>query len=470
MATSNKQVSSAPRAGPASRGSVNRNPSGNPGGVQDMRQHGIAQRELIEMMHGSPRIMQQYGALQPMLTDASRRPLQRRAVVQRVGIHDVDWNQTTAVMRSNDGADGVYFFTVGDERLVVKPDTDPTTAVENNAFLGDMGINAPDSRSTAKDSDEGAQIHALLTTSLSAARLDDYQQKYATSSHFVIMSRVGGESFKRLGGATLRARLANAGVQRSLGKQLIADAFLDIGDRLLTNQNPGNLMVDAQGVVYAIDNEIHPKHPVDDNMQTIRDLLAWNGNHILPKIRLFAVRSAVNNNTDAQQVVNLLNTRTARTNVRRGIQTGFADLVAAARQIEEGNHLYAMSQDVIALAQERANASSCYLTNACLQSAGLGQDCMQLQVLRRFRDDYLAALPDGKQLISFYYHTAPLIVNRIDQHRDRRKIYRFLLGIINECVNLLQTAKQEQALHVYCDMTMKLARHFIFEEKALRYD
>ena len=50
-------------------------------------------------------------------------------------------------------------------------------------------------------------------------------------------------------------------------------------------------------------------------------------------------------------------------------------------------------------------------------------DCYELTTFRSFRDDWLAAQPDGQALIQEYYRIAPGIVTKIDCQSDSSQIY-----------------------------------------------
>lgn len=56
----------------------------------------------------------------------------------------------------------------------------------------------------------------------------------------------------------------------------------------------------------------------------------------------------------------------------------------------------------------------CLLTTACVRARGLGDDCIELQTLRTFRDEYVKGLPGGQEAIREYYEIAPAIVRAID--------------------------------------------------------
>ncbi len=58
---------------------------------------------------------------------------------------------------------------------------------------------------------------------------------------------------------------------------------------------------------------------------------------------------------------------------------------------------------------------SCFLTTACCDVLGLGDDCFELRTLRRYRDDVLANTPEGSAAIAAYYRIAPTVLARLEQ-------------------------------------------------------
>ena len=91
-----------------------------------------------------------------------------------------------------------------------------------------------------------------------------------------------------------------------------------------------------------------------------------------------------------------------------------------------------------ALATERGNkqcasAEGCFITTACCEVLGLGDDCFELRILRRYRDQVLATRPRSTAAIARYYALAPRLLaqlraNARDPDRVLRGIYaRYVL-------------------------------------------
>lgn len=110
-----------------------------------------------------------------------------------------------------------------------------------------------------------------------------------------------------------------------------------------------------------------------------------------------------------------------------------------------------------------AKIGGCYLTEACTTAMGLADDCVELTLLRQFRDNYLAHQPSGHQLINIYYQYAPKILLAIRQRDDEEEILRKLYAIIHQCVGQIKSNKLEACFDTYCKMTYEIAHEFIPE-------
>ena len=71
-----------------------------------------------------------------------------------------------------------------------------------------------------------------------------------------------------------------------------------------------------------------------------------------------------------------------------------------------------------------SGTDGCYLTSACVVAQHMPDDCEELQILRSFRDHYLANQPGGMEEIEQYYAIAPRIVASIHQRADAAFIWK----------------------------------------------
>lgn len=100
--------------------------------------------------------------------------------------------------------------------------------------------------------------------------------------------------------------------------------------------------------------------------------------------------------------------------------------------------------------QDDEKKSGCFITSACVESKGLHDNCMELEILRSFRDGYVLALTDGKRLIHEYYSEAPKIVNRINQDTRRKEIYNWLyVELIQKSIESIKEGDNHAAFENY---------------------
>lgn len=105
----------------------------------------------------------------------------------------------------------------------------------------------------------------------------------------------------------------------------------------------------------------------------------------------------------------------------------------------------------------------CYITTAVCQSQEKPDDCYELEVLRRYRDEYLAATEEGMKQIEEYYDVAPTIVHRIDHKEDSARIYDDLYRTyIMPCITAIENQKYEDCRKLYHDMVEELSQKYLY--------
>lgn len=72
----------------------------------------------------------------------------------------------------------------------------------------------------------------------------------------------------------------------------------------------------------------------------------------------------------------------------------------------------------------RSSSGGCFITTATCQALNKGDDCLELNLIRDFRDNWLSIQKNGLKIILDYYHYAPLIVDRIEAKKNKKTIYR----------------------------------------------
>lgn len=71
-------------------------------------------------------------------------------------------------------------------------------------------------------------------------------------------------------------------------------------------------------------------------------------------------------------------------------------------------------------------SGGCFITTAACRALKAKDNCEELEILRRFRDDHICDSSSGQELVYEYYRIGPMIVERIDSEEDSDRIYDFL--------------------------------------------
>lgn len=84
-------------------------------------------------------------------------------------------------------------------------------------------------------------------------------------------------------------------------------------------------------------------------------------------------------------------------------------------------------------------------------------DCEELMTLRKFRDEWLAEQPGGKEMIQEYYRIAPEIVQSIEAKEDRKQVFQSIYEeMVCPCVKAIQEGKFQEACDLYEKITREL--------------
>ncbi len=106
------------------------------------------------------------------------------------------------------------------------------------------------------------------------------------------------------------------------------------------------------------------------------------------------------------------------------------------------------------------SSSGCFLTSACVDYLGKTDNCIELETLRAFRDEYMKATENGAALVEEYYRVAPAIVEKIDASPDKDAHYAYIYRCVEECLALLAAGKQEETVAAYTAMVQNLKSTF----------
>lgn len=132
---------------------------------------------------------------------------------------------------------------------------------------------------------------------------------------------------------------------------------------------------------------------------------------------------------------------------------------------------YWCKKDIVVITNEQgqvvtiAKKEGCFITTACLQAAGLPDNCKELQTLRRFRDEYVSHLPNGSAILSQYYEDSPQIVEAISRSSSHEEEYSKILSIVISAVTLVDAGSNAEALSAYSKLIDNLTRKYLTQAR-----
>lgn len=100
---------------------------------------------------------------------------------------------------------------------------------------------------------------------------------------------------------------------------------------------------------------------------------------------------------------------------------------------------------------------NCFITGACCEALGLGDDCFELRALRRYRDSVLARTPAGRAAIADYYAFAPAILQAMPSNSRRRRLVSIYFRFILPSALAAKLRLDRLAYRLYAGMMRKLA-------------
>ena len=111
---------------------------------------------------------------------------------------------------------------------------------------------------------------------------------------------------------------------------------------------------------------------------------------------------------------------------------------------------------------EGFRSNLCYITTAVCEHMQKEDDCYEMQVMRRFRDEYLMQTDEGRSIIKDYYEVAPGIVMILNMQKDAAAIYKQLYcKYLLPCVQLIEQGKKAQCQALYMQMVQNLKMQYI---------
>jgi len=107
------------------------------------------------------------------------------------------------------------------------------------------------------------------------------------------------------------------------------------------------------------------------------------------------------------------------------------------------------------------SGSICYLTTACVKAMNLPDNCLELSVLRKFRDKILIPISKGRKAVKEYYRIAPEIVQAVNEQENSQNIWQNTYRNIRHAVSLVLSGDFEGAFRHYQKISLGLKEKFL---------
>lgn len=109
--------------------------------------------------------------------------------------------------------------------------------------------------------------------------------------------------------------------------------------------------------------------------------------------------------------------------------------------------------------------NNCYITTAVCRIFGKPDDCYELNLFRRYRDQYLLKRADGEQMVKEYYDLAPSIIKHIDQQKDSLQIYQEIWDrYLQPCMTMIENGQNEECMELYVSMVRTMQQKYFLKE------
>lgn len=110
--------------------------------------------------------------------------------------------------------------------------------------------------------------------------------------------------------------------------------------------------------------------------------------------------------------------------------------------------------------QNKSEEGNCFLTTSCVKYFGLADDCHELEILRKFRNDYLLKSSKGRKLVQQYYFIAPTLVKRLENDPNRKNLFKEIYQEIKKACEAIENSEFEKAKIIYQQAVSRLFIYF----------
>ncbi|MFY0644965.1 MAG: hypothetical protein JXR19_10905 [Bacteroidia bacterium] len=106
-----------------------------------------------------------------------------------------------------------------------------------------------------------------------------------------------------------------------------------------------------------------------------------------------------------------------------------------------------------------AENADCFLTTVCVDHLGKADDCRELSLLRKLRDEYVLNLEEGSELVKSYNIYGPMMVERIMANSKRKEVLDCMYrDLVLPTVEYVENRQFKKALEYYVNYSRSLSK------------
>lgn len=118
-----------------------------------------------------------------------------------------------------------------------------------------------------------------------------------------------------------------------------------------------------------------------------------------------------------------------------------------------GQNTASSNQASVQASSNSGGGGLCFITTAVCDASGKPDNCEELTILRKFRDEFMMIDEDRKKLVQEYYRIAPSIVAKLKTLENAKEIFDSLLeSYIIPCIMYIEKGCNNCALNHYTRM------------------
>lgn len=200
----------------------------------------------------------------------------------------------------------------------------------------------------------------------------------------------------------------------------------------------------------------------EENAEQVAECLAARAQTMLDGVKIRSKRGALQLDVSLYMVAYFLPAIVAfqrRCGGREAEMMKLTQTICGRWEEQLGQHIQTSSYEDI---QAGFKQKLCFVTTAVCLGLNKSQDCREIALMKRYRDEYLSGSEDGKAAIRAYYDIAPTIVKRIAREVSSEEKYLYLWqNYISKCVAYVESGENESCRQLYETMMSELKEEYM---------